>query len=141
MSERCFVQLQAYVMARQSAEWLTLGELLKLAESCEATAHVDRTQAWAADFAIPMIRELGQRLERSGESPEGTNHKDIIETARQLRTSQRAFESARQLKIVKANDHQSEIKRLQYKLDNLLANSSQTLLFTDTEEPELKRKA
>ncbi|QDV22882.1 hypothetical protein [Aureliella helgolandensis] len=125
--ERDFWRLQAAVMTRGSAEWLELCELVKLAESCEATAHADRTTQWAREFAIPLIRELGRRLDRSNQSPARGETMRVVEIARDLR--------AAQLRELRENEtavsRRLQVKQLQQRLDAALENQSQLSLFGD----------
>jgi hypothetical protein len=64
MSDREYPRLRALVMAQRSAESLDLTELLRLAED-PMCPPVENSEAykWATRFAIPMIRELRDRLD------------------------------------------------------------------------------
>ncbi|QDV26912.1 hypothetical protein [Aureliella helgolandensis] len=123
---KCFWRLQAAVMVRESAEWLTTAELLKLAESCEATAHEERMHDWNRQFAIPMIRELGNQLARARRDEMHGAHSRIVTVARALRKLQRKTRGKR------VPNFRTQIAALERELDELLDNCGQATMFDDS---------
>ncbi|QDV24413.1 hypothetical protein [Aureliella helgolandensis] len=126
MSTKTFWTLQAEVIVRESAAWLADKELTKLAESCEATAHMDRTPEWARKFAIPLIRELGSRIEGKATSHETKTLKAIVETVEKIRALDR-----RKVADLTAVERRRQIKTLTTALDIALAGRNQTELFDE----------
>ncbi|QDV23561.1 hypothetical protein [Aureliella helgolandensis] len=122
---KCFWRLQTAVMVRGSAEWLTTAELLKLAESCEATAHEQRTHDWNRHFAIPMIRELGIQLAKARRDEMHGAHSRIATVTRALRKLQRKARAKR------APSFRTQIAALERELDELLDNCGQATMFDE----------
>ncbi len=84
---RDYPRLKAIVALHQSAATLDTVELLRLAEDPAAPPCDQGSYEWANRFAIPIIRELRQRLERAGEKSE--SDPKLIRLLREMRKSQK----------------------------------------------------
>lgn len=83
-----FFSLQAHVQARGSAELLSVHELCKLAESCEPPPTDAGAWQWMQDVGKPLIRQLGQHLQRVDDRKQ-TNYDALIAAAVAMRKDQR----------------------------------------------------
>lgn len=120
-------RLMAIVGSKQSAESLDMQELLRLSDWIAAPLYAGALSSWAENVAVPLINELGRRLQRSIDSQE-IDLPSWITQVRSLRVSQRL--------LAKANPHnRAELKKLvadlEEELDKRLDADLQPSLFGD----------
>jgi hypothetical protein len=120
MPDREYPRLKALVMAQRSAESLDLCELLRLAED-PACPPAENSEAykWATRFAIPMIRELRDRLDTVSRKVD--DQPRIRRMIEQMRKAQRG------------KDKDSR-EAWEAKVDSWLRNEFQPSLFEDSSE-------
>lgn len=112
MSDKSFFSLAAQITVRGSAELLDTGDIIRLAESCEAPTTDAGAYRWTQEFALPLIRELGNRLERSHTKSSG-DVQTLLALARAMRTAQRAYvtdKSASNNQAAKVAEHRFDMQ-------------------------------
>ncbi len=110
---RDYPRLKALVMENQSAKSLTLEELLRVAEDPMVPPEQGATNAWAEDFAVPVIVELRRLLEIASKQVE--YKPQLIKLVREMRKAQRGKD--RELR-----------EALEAKVDELVREETQPLL-------------
>lgn len=84
---RDYPRLKAIVMANCSAKSLAIEELLRVAEDPMVPPEQGATNAWAEDFAVPLIVELRSQLESA--LKQADYKPKLIKLVREMRKSQR----------------------------------------------------
>lgn len=109
-------RLLAIIEQRGSAEALELCELLALADWIAAPMPPERSDAWARDIAVPLIAELGRRLQQQRASQEV----DLPAFFSQVHAMRRAQ---------KTGDRQQSKASLESQVDRVLSAHFQPSLF------------
>lgn len=121
-------RLIAIIAAKRSAESLDTQELLHLSDWIAAPLPEQRTHHWAEHVAIPIIAELGRRLDRAL-STQTVDMPQLLAQVRSMRSAQRKYFAAR------GADRKSELleisKALEAEVDQLLDTELQPSLFGD----------
>ena len=120
-------RLVAIIATRGSAESLDMHELLRLSDWVTPPVHTADRYDWAENVGVPLIQELGRRLQRSLDTQE-TDVPQLLAQVRSLRSSQRLLAKAKP-------ENRAELKTLvadlEAELDKRLAADLQPSLFGD----------
>lgn len=120
-------RLLAIVASKSSADSLDTQELLHLADWLAAPLPEERTRDWAEHVAIPIVAELGRRLQRSLDS-QAIDMPALLLRVRELRSAQRKY-----LKAPPAQRRElaERAQALESEIDELLSLELQPSLFAD----------
>lgn len=126
-------RLVSLVSQRGNADCLELPELLAMAEWVAAPAREAEAVAWSRDVAVPLVRELGRRLQRHCDSVE-VGVPELLQLMRDVRAAQKAYwQRRRQPKEISQPLLKAALV-LEKRMDAVVANHLQPSLFGDGAE-------
>lgn len=118
-------RLLAIIASKASAESIETAELLNLASWIAPPIPDERTRDWAENLAVPIITELGRRLDRAL-ATQTVDMPQLLSQVREMRSLQRRYiHSPREQRRELAE----KVEAIEAEIDELLSADLQPSLF------------